>query len=179
MQADNFSNLAFENYQINQKKKQKLIVSIVILIVALILVCAIYSVFFVPRPMAYKDVKLSCNWTEDEILEITLHNVGMYCGYIGDLGSEPYLINFVDGLVYRDRYFTYENSLWNRWLYTNNIAIFARYTTEGVLCNTEGSEGHYDANGKYHQLIPAQSRIYYKNPDGSLVLVWDFLAEEE
>ena len=190
MSYDPYSFDAFQAKKKHLKKKLKIIILVVV--AGLILIFIAWIVLFSKRPLSYDELFFSSRIEETSdgvcVVIFSVKEDTPYYTSKGGISGESYRLDFESSIDYRDWSFTLSASLWDKFFHTfeERHDMLQSFTVEGVQCEKMDGKWQFtrivvgvpDENGKtlvFRQLV---GRLFYKNPDGSTVLLWDFMGDE-
>jgi len=159
---------------ITRKTKTAIIVSVILVI--LFIISAITFLFGL-TPIHYDNIESGITYTENSgniEFEYFLTSKG---GSLSGSISTPVIYDYDDGVRYHYYYFTIYAQRWNIWLHPG------KDSHPYFILDKTGKEIHSGENTSHYtkdELIENPGllsikyiRVYYLNPDGSLVLVWE------
>lgn len=157
--------------------KSKKITIIVLAILAIIFLIFVINYLFGMTPINYDDIESGITYTEDSAniqFEYWLTSKGV--SYKGSL-STPVVYDFDNGVRYHYYYFTISAKKWDIWF--NN----GRNSNPYFVLDKTGKEVHSGEDTSHYTedelrenpgLLPIKYiGVYYLNPDGTLVLLWE------
>ncbi|MBQ9134134.1 MAG: hypothetical protein IJX64_06345 [Clostridia bacterium] len=138
-----------------------------------LLVLALAFYLFYPITVPYEDLDLEVV-EEDGVFYVyatwTVHGGTVY-------GVERANVGYVDyenKIDYTDYYLRLETSRWNLLLYPGREKIISpRFHADGREVGASGTHRHVDANGVAYSLTSRFGRVYYDDPSGTPVLLWE------
>lgn len=178
---------SFEAYQKRHEIKKKRIKKLLFILALLtIIFTIIYFVFFAKYPLSYDEVGIDMWINENSIIVFSTQNASTEFTYHSTLKKDPYIVDLNQQKEYRDRTFHISASLWDRYFKKGKYTMIQGFTTEGVACTYMDEEWNFDnikvgyknENGNSVVLQQLTGRLYYDNPDGTTVLLWDFTEGE-
>lgn len=159
-----------EEIAIKSERSKK--VRIILSIFTFCLAAAIYIYLFVPYNLSIDDMGGIEVVEENGIISFYAF---IYGGKIeGAPRFEETIYDTPNSVAYFSEYITYFTTRWNMWFYKQRkLLTYDQYTTDGQRIHSSGVTGHPDENGEHHIYRHKCGRLYYLNPDGSFVLLWE------
>lgn len=152
------------------RKHKKIILLALSLMLALCLI--LYLVFLAKYPLPYDDLQLNvqeengiiyiyATWTSDE-------------GFIkGSISSTPIYLDYENDIDYREYHFQLSASNWKLLRYPGTTRLPDKFYPNGVVVDSESYVRHIDEDGIAHDMNQRYGRVYYDNPDGTSILLWE------
>ena len=157
--------------------KSKKITIIVLAILAIIFLIFVINYLFGMTPIHYDDIESGITYTEDSAniqFEYWLTSKGV--SYKGSL-STTVVYDFDNGVRYHYYYFTISAKKWDIWFnHGRNSNPYFVLDKTGKEVHSGEDTSHYteDELQENPGLLPIKYiGVYYLNPDGTLVLLWE------
>lgn len=160
----------YKQRQMVAKKRKKII--LISLSLFLVLCLAIYLVFFVRYPLTYDELQLYVQ--EEDGIIYTYATWSTMGGFItGYRSTTPLYLDFEKDVDYREFHFQFSASRWELLRYPGTTRSIDKYYTNGAVVGSEGYVCHRDDEGILHNMDQRCGRLYYDNPNGTTVLLWE------
>ena len=188
MTYDPFS---FEAFQEREKqRRKKLVKALLIAAAVLVLLMTVYAVLFVQTPLSYDELGLSSRieQTPDgvSIVVFTISGPTDRIFAKGGMTSDGF-VDYEHEIDYRDWTFTFCASRWDKLFHPveGTADVFQCFTTDGEQCERmegkwhigKGVVGVSGPNGEHLIFRLLVGRVFYKNSDGSTILLRDFTED--
>lgn len=158
---------------VSKQKKRVVIVSIIL---AVLLFLFIYNYLFGMTSMYYDDIEITYTEKDGNIyFEYMLTDKGGFSS--GGLSLIPVVYDYDYGIRYHYYCFDVAASRWNIWFYPAKTSI------QDFILDEDGNEIHSGKETDHYtkeELLEHPGlmdiryiRVYYLNPDGTLVLLWE------
>ena len=182
---------SFEAFQEREKqRRKKLVKGLLIAAAVLVLLIIIYAVLFVRTSLSCDELGLSSRieQTPDglSIVVFTISGPTTRIFAKGGMTSDGF-VDYENEIDYRDWTFTFYASRWDKLFHPveGTADVFQCFTTEGEQCEKmegtwrigKGVVGVSGPNGEHLIFRQRVGRVFYKNADGSTILLRDFTED--
>lgn len=141
----------------------------------LLCLLALILAFYVFYPITVPYDALDLEVVEEEGICYVYATWTTYGGTVH--GVERINVGYVDyenKIEYTDYYLRLETSRWNLWMHPGRERIILpRFYPDGREVGASGTHRHVDANGEAHSLTSRFGHVYYDDPSGTPVLLWE------